>query len=100
MKTTEDLKVGKLTHGDLGQMQLYVNFHDREVAGADDKPTVGIILCTDKNEAMVEFVLPEGEQQVFASRYQLHLPTVGQFRDELQRELDVLVSRTIEDDQQ
>lgn len=94
-----DLKVRKLTHGDLGQMQLYVNFYDREIAGPDDKSSIGIVLCTDKNEAMVEFVLPEGDQQIFASRYQLHLPTEDQFRDELQRELDQIVSRSIDEGQ-
>jgi predicted nuclease of restriction endonuclease-like (RecB) superfamily len=87
-----DIKVRKLSHSDLGQMQLYVNYYDREVVGEGDRPTIGIILCTDKNDAMVRYVLPENEQQIFASRYQLHLPSEEQLREQLQMELERLVS--------
>ena len=83
-----DLKAGKLTHGDLGQMQLYVNYHDREVAAADDNPTLGLILCTDKNNAMVRFVLEERNRRIFTSRYKLHLPSEEELRRELTRELE------------
>jgi predicted nuclease of restriction endonuclease-like (RecB) superfamily len=82
-----DLKVGKLAHGDLGQMLLYVNYYDREVATADDNPTIGLILCSEKNDAVVRYVLADRNEQVFASRYQLHLPTEAQLQDELRREL-------------
>lgn len=88
-----DLKVGKLSHADLGQMQLYVHYYDREVAGPGDQPTLGLILCTDKNDAVVRYVLPESDRQIFASRYQLHLPSEAQLREEIQRELDLLTAQ-------
>lgn len=83
-----DLKVGKLTHGDLGQVQFYVNYYDRERRTEGDNPTLGLILCPDKNDAVVRYTL--GEQQarnIFASRYQLHLPTEEELQQELRREL-------------
>ena len=82
-----DLKVGKLDHADLGQMQLYVNWYDREVLVEGDNPTIGLILCTEKNDAVVRYVLAEQNQQIFASRYQLFLPTEAQLKAELRREL-------------
>lgn len=85
-----DLKVGKLSHGDLGQMQLYVHYYDREVAESGDNPTIGLVLCTDKNEAVVRYVLAEESRQIFASRYQLHLPTEEELRAELERERERL----------
>jgi predicted nuclease of restriction endonuclease-like (RecB) superfamily len=85
-----DLKVGKLDHADLGQMQLYVNWFDREVAGDGDNPTIGLILCTEKNDAVVRYVLADASRQIFASRYQLYLPTEAQLQDELKRELAAL----------
>jgi hypothetical protein len=86
-----DLKVGKLTHADLGQIQFYVNYYDRERRTEGDNPTVGLILCPDKNDAVVKYTL--GEQQgrnIFTSRYQLHLPTVEELENELRRELRFL----------
>lgn len=82
-----DLKSQKLTHADLGQMQLYVNYYDEEIAEADDNPTLGLILCTDKNEAVCKYVLGKDNQTIFTSRYQLHLPTEEQLAAELRREL-------------
>ncbi len=87
-----DLKTGKLTHGDLGQMQMYVNYYDREIAGPDDNPTVGLILCTDKNDAMVRYVLDEKNRQIFASRYQTYLPKEEELKAEMRRELSRLTS--------
>jgi predicted nuclease of restriction endonuclease-like (RecB) superfamily len=81
-----DLKVGELTHHDIGQMQMYVNFYQREMTSPDENPPIGIILCTDKNDAVVRFTLPEGNQQIFASRYKLYLPTEAELVAELQRE--------------
>lgn len=69
-----DLKVDKLTHADLGQMQMYVNYFDREIRAPDDNPTIGLILCTEKNDAVVEYVLDKGKERIFASRYKLALP--------------------------
>lgn len=83
-----DLKVGKLTHGDLGQMQLYVNYYDRERRTEGDNPTLGLILCTDKNDAVVKYTLgPDHRRTIFTSRYKLHLPTEAELRAEMQREL-------------
>ena len=85
-----DLKVEKLTHGDLGQMQMYVNYYDREIAGPEDQPTIGLILCADKNEAMVRYVLDDKAKQIFASRYQFQLPSEDVLRAEIKREMEEL----------
>jgi predicted nuclease of restriction endonuclease-like (RecB) superfamily len=69
-----DLKIGELQHQDIGQMQMYVNYYDREVRMADENPTVGIILCKHKNKSVVEFTLPLDNQQIFASKYLTYLP--------------------------
>jgi predicted nuclease of restriction endonuclease-like (RecB) superfamily len=82
-----DLKVKKLTHGDLGQMQMYVNYYDREVAGPKDSSTIGLILCADKNDAVVKYVLDKKNKSIFASRYKLHLPSEAELRTELRREV-------------
>lgn len=68
-----DLKVDKLTHQDLGQMQMYVNYFDRYVKLEDEKPTIGILLCKEKNDALVEITLPR-DANIFASEYKLYLP--------------------------
>ena len=81
-----DLKLGKLTHQDLGQMQMYVHYFDRFERAEHENPTVGIVLCSDKNDAMVEITLPKDNEQILASRYQLHLPSVEELRSELTRE--------------
>ena len=84
-----DLKVGKLNHEDLGQLQLYVNYYDQERRTDDDNPTLGLILCTDKNDAVVRYTLgPAQQNKIFASRYQLHLPTEAEIQAEIRRELD------------
>ena len=86
-----DLKVGKLTHADLGQIQFYVNYYDRERRTEGDNPTLGLILCPDKNDAVVQYTLGEQEERnIFTSRYQLHLPTVEELENELRRELRYL----------
>lgn len=86
-----DLKVGKLTHADLGQMQLYVNYFDQECRTEGDQPTLGLILCTDKNDAVVRYLLgPDQSKKIFTSRYQLHLPSETELVAELQRELKEL----------
>jgi len=86
-----DLKVGKLTHQDLGQLQLYVNYYDRERRTKGDNPALGLILCTDKNDAVVRYTLgPEQQKKIFASRYKLYLPTEVELQAELRRELRLL----------
>ena len=77
-----DLKIGKLTHQDLGQMQMYVNYFDRHVKLPEENPTVGILLCKLKNDALVELTLPE-DANIYASQYQLYLPS----KEELQQKL-------------
>jgi predicted nuclease of restriction endonuclease-like (RecB) superfamily len=74
-----DLKIGDLKHQDLGQMQMYVNYYDRFVKLPEENKTVGIVLCRDKSEAMVEITLPEDNDQIFASRYKTVLPDREEF---------------------
>ncbi|MBU0478477.1 DUF1016 family protein [bacterium] len=81
-----DLKIGKLVHQDIGQMQMYVNFYDRKIKQKDDNPTVGLVLCEDKKDAVVRYTLPKGNRQIFASRYKLYLPTEEELIRELKRE--------------
>lgn len=85
-----DLKTGKLTHQDLGQLQLYVNYFDRERRSEGDNPTLGLILCADKNDAVVRYTLPEQQKTIFASRYKTHLPSEAELRAELKREVKEL----------
>ena len=77
-----DLKIGKLTHQDLGQMQMYGNYFDRHVKRRDESPTVGIILCRKKNDALVEITLPQ-DANIHASEYQLYLPSKAELRQKL-----------------
>jgi predicted nuclease of restriction endonuclease-like (RecB) superfamily len=77
-----DLKIGKLTHQDLGQMQMYVNYFDRHVKIADERPTVGIILCKKKHDALVEITLPK-EANIYAAQYQLYLPSKEELKQKL-----------------
>ena len=70
-----DLKIGKLKHQDIGQMQMYVHYYDRVEKLPDENPTIGILLCADKNQAMVDMTLPEDNQQIFASKYETVLPS-------------------------
>ena len=78
-----DLKIGQLTHQDLGQMQMYVNYFDRHVKTTDEAPTVGILLCYDKNDALVELTLPENSN-IYAAQYQLYLPSKEELRQKIQ----------------
>jgi hypothetical protein len=78
-----DLKRDKLTHQDLGQMQMYVNYFDRQVKQADELPTVGIVLCHRKNDALVELTLPQ-DATIFASKYQLYLPSKEELKAEME----------------
>lgn len=83
-----DLKTGKLTHSDLGQLQLYVNYFDQKRKADDDNPTLGLILCTDKNDAVVKYMLgAHQERKIFTSRYKLHVPTEKELKSEIRREL-------------
>ena len=70
-----DLKIGKVTHQDIGQMQMYVNYYDRKIKKEDEKETIGILLSTNKNETIVKYNLPEDNKTIFSSEYKLHMPT-------------------------
>ncbi len=69
-----ELKIGKLTHKDLGQLQMYVNYYDRNIKSKDEHSTIGVLLCADKKETIVRYTLPQNNKQVFASEYKLCLP--------------------------
>lgn len=79
-----DLKIGELKHQDIGQMQMYVHYYDRKVKLPEENPTIGIILCKDKNQSVVEMTLPEDDNQIFASKYETVLPS----KETLQRLLN------------
>ncbi|WPU98448.1 PDDEXK nuclease domain-containing protein [Mucilaginibacter sp. cycad4] len=81
-----ELKTHKITHQDLGQLQMYVNYYDRIEKLAHETPTIGILLCLEKNDTVVKFTLPE-KSNVFASKYQLYLPTAEQLSEEIQNEV-------------
>jgi len=93
-----DLKVGKLTQQDIGQMLLYAGYYEAEETQEGENPPVGLILCTDKNDAVVRYTLSQTSQPVFASRYKLYLPTEEELRSELRRERDSLeIERQLND---
>ncbi len=80
-----DLKVGKLTHGDVGQMDSYIRMFDELYKNIDDNPTIGIILCSEKNEAIVKYSVLNDDKQIFASKYSFELPSV----EELERQINM-----------
>ncbi|MBR6160176.1 MAG: DUF1016 family protein [Lachnospiraceae bacterium] len=80
-----DLKIGDLTHQDIGQMQMYVNYYTRQMMNEGDNPPIGIVLCADKSDTLVEYTLPEDNKQIFAAKYLPYMPT----KDELRRELNL-----------
>ena len=88
-----DLKTGSLTHQDIGQMQMYVNYYTRELMNEGDTPPIGIVLCAEKNDAVVKYTLPEDNIQVYASKYFTYLPT----EEELKRELRLDEFRKLDD---
>jgi len=78
-----DLKIGKLTHQDIGQMQMYVNYYDRKVKLEEENPTIGIILCKEENKTVIEFTLPENNNTIFAKEYKAILPS----KEELKKQI-------------
>lgn len=85
-----DLKIGKLTHQDIGQMDMYVRMYEDKIRGTDDNPTIGLILCTEKDETVVKYSVLQSGKQIFAAKYQLHLPTEQELIAELERERQIL----------
>ena len=88
-----EIKTDKLTHQDLGQLQMYVNYFDRFEKQHFENATIGILLCADKNDAVVKISLPENNKNIIASKYQLYLPTEQQLIDEVKREMQKLDKR-------
>ena len=81
-----DLKVGKVTHQDIGQMQMYVNYYDRDVKQENENKTIGILLSTNKNETVVKYTLPEDNKTIFSSEFRLTIPSEKEFIDIIENE--------------
>jgi len=86
-----ELKTGRLTHQDLGQMQMYVNYYTRELMNEGDNPPIGILLCADKSESVARYTLSEENTQIFTSKYKLHLPTEEELRREIEFERNAIM---------
>lgn len=86
-----ELKTHKITHEDIGQLQMYVNYYDRNEKLSEENSTIGILLCTDKNNTLVKYTLPENNSTIAASKYQLYLPSEKQLVEELKREFDLII---------
>ena len=91
-----DLKTGKLTYQDVGQIDFYVRLFNENIKQADDNPTIGLILVTDKDESIVKYSVLADNENLFASKYRLYLPTEEELKIELQRERE-LIERSIEE---
>ena len=81
-----DLKIGKVTHKDIGQMQMYINYYDREIKKETENKTIGILLSTDKNETVVKYTLPEDNKTIFSSEFRLTIPSEKEFIDVIENE--------------
>lgn len=90
-----DLKTTKLTHQDIGQMQMYVNYYTRELMNEGDQKPIGVILCADKSDSEVKYTLPEDNTQIYASQYHLYLPSEEEWKQELVEEMKVLEEQGI-----
>lgn len=91
-----DLKCGELTHQDIGQMDMYVRLYEYRVKGEGDNPTVGIILCTEKDHTVVKYSVLSESRQLFASKYRLYLPSEEELRAEVEREREMVVRERME----
>jgi predicted nuclease of restriction endonuclease-like (RecB) superfamily len=90
-----DLKIGKLSHQDIGQMDLYVRYYEDQIKQDSDNPTIGLILCTEKNETIVKYSVLKESKQIFASKYKLYLPSEKELIDELNAELEQLKNKKL-----
>ena len=88
-----DLKLGRLTHQDMGQMDTYVRLYDEQIKGADDNPTIGLVLCSEKSEAVVRYSVLAEQQQLFAAKYLPYLPSEAELKHELEREREHALQR-------
>ena len=93
-----DLKRGDLTHQDIGQMQMYVNYYTRELTEPGDNPPIGIILSSDKSDTLVRYTLPEGNKQIYASKYMLYLPKEEDLKNEINKQRELLESINMDKD--
>ena len=80
-----DIKTDKISHKDLGQLQMYVNYYDREIKLPEENQTIGILLCANKNDAVVKYSLPENNNTIMASQYKLYLPSEKELLKELKK---------------
>ena len=87
-----DLKRGDLTHQDIGQMQMYVNYYTRELMEPGDNPPIGIVLCANKSDTLVRYTLPLNNKQIYASKYMLYLPKEDDLQNEMNKQLVLLQS--------
>ena len=87
-----EIKTYKMKHQDIGQLQMYVNYYDRVEKLPTENPTIGILLCADKNDSVIKFTLPENQKQIFASKYELYPPAEKQLLDEMKKEITVFNS--------
>jgi RecB family endonuclease NucS len=93
-----ELKTGDLTHQDLGQLQMYVNYYDRYEKLPGENPTIGILLCTKKNDTVVRMTLPEDNKTILASEYKLYLPTTEEFVKEIESVKEMAEKKQKEDE--
>ena len=92
-----DLKRGDLTHQDIGQMQMYVNYYTRELMEPGDNPPIGIVLCADKSDALVRYTLPLDNKQIYASKYMLYLPKEEELQNEVNKQRELFMNKRNED---
>ena len=85
-----DLKIGKLKHQDIGQMDTYVRIYDEKIKSQDDNPTIGLLLCSEKSEAIAKYSILADQQQLFASKYIAYLPSEDELKRELEKEREQL----------
>lgn len=92
-----EIKTDKLTHQDIGQLQMYVNYYDRVEKLSHENPTIGILLCANKNDGVVKYTLPENNKNIIASQYKLYLPSEKQLLEEVNKELESFESEKLKD---
>ncbi len=87
-----EIKTQKLTHQDIGQLQMYVNYYDRYEKSEDENPSIGILLCSDKNDKMVELLLPENNNTILTSKYQIYLPSKEQILKQIEEVTNFVIN--------
>jgi predicted nuclease of restriction endonuclease-like (RecB) superfamily len=92
-----DLKTGKLTHQDIGQIDFYVRYFEKEIKNEGDNPTIGIVLCSDKNDTMVKYSVLEENANLFASKYMMYIPSEEELKKEIERERKIIEQNLIKD---